>query len=130
MISFSAVWTSHCSERQLGGAASRRKSWLVIMANTKRNDPRFFVKNNFVKEAHPKCDPGCTLGARSASDQQNECRFEYNQDYKSHVLATCISGLPLYELSTTANAAVPTVAVDILAAADRTLSERVLISGG
>lgn len=35
--------------------------------------------------------------------------------YKNHVLVDCISGLPIYELTTTANVHDSTVALDILA---------------
>ena len=41
--------------------------------------------------------------------------------YKSHVLVDCISGLPLYELTTPGNVADSSVAVDILAAANQIL---------
>ena len=42
--------------------------------------------------------------------------------YKSHVLVDCISGLPLYELTTPGNVADSSVAAEILAAADQTIS--------
>lgn len=93
-----------------------------IMANTKQNNPKSFVKDKFSKEAHPKCDPDCALGVHSASNQHNERRYEFYWGYKSHVLVDCISGLPLYEQTTPANIMDSTVAVDILAAADQTLS--------
>lgn len=90
-----------------------------IMANTKQNNPKSFVKNKFSKEAHPKCDPDCALGVHSASNQHNERRYEFYWGYKSHVLVDCISGLPLYELTTPANIMDSTVALDILAAANQ-----------
>lgn len=90
-----------------------------IMANTKQNNPKSFVKNKFSKEAHPKCDLDCALGVHSASNQHNERRYEFYWGYKSHVLVDCISGLPLYELTTPANIMDSTVAVDILAAANQ-----------
>ena len=43
-------------------------------------------------------------------------------DTKSHVLVDCISGLPLYELTTPGNIADSSVAAEILAAADQTVS--------
>ena len=89
-----------------------------IMANTKQNNPKSFVKNKFSKEVHPRCDPDCALGVHSASNQHNERRYEFYWGYKSHVLADCISGLPLYGLTTPANIMDSTVAVDILAAAN------------
>ena len=90
-----------------------------IMANTKQNNPKSFVKNKFSKEVHPKCDPDCALGVHFASNQHNERRYEFYWGYKSHVLVDCISGLPLYELTTPANIMDSTVAVDILAAANQ-----------
>ena len=42
--------------------------------------------------------------------------------YKSHVLVDCISGLPLYELTTPGNVADSSVAAEILAAANQTVS--------
>ena len=42
--------------------------------------------------------------------------------YKSHVLVYCISGLPLYELTTPGNVADSSVAAEILAKADRVIS--------
>ena len=95
-----------------------------IMANTKQNNPKSFVNNRFSKEAHPKSDPDCALGVHSASNQHNERRFEFYWGYKSHVLVDCISGLPLYELTTPANIMDSTVAIDILAAANQTIPLR------
>ena len=88
-----------------------------VMANTKQNNPKSFAKSKFSKENHPKSDPDCALGVHSASNQHNERRYEY----KSHVLVDCISGLPLYELTTQANIMDSTVAIDILAAANQIL---------
>lgn len=74
-----------------------------VMANTRQNNPKSFVKDKFSKKSHPKCDPDCALGVHSASNQHNERRYEFYWGYKSHVLVDCISGLPLYELTTPAN---------------------------
>ena len=76
-----------------------------VMANTKQNNPKSFAKNKFSKENHPKSDPDCALGVHSASNQHNERRYEFYWGYKSHVLVDCISGLPLYELTTPGNVA-------------------------
>ena len=92
-----------------------------IMTNTKQNNPKSFAKSKFSKENHPKSDPDCALGVHSASNQHNERRYEFYWGYKSHVLVDCISGLPLYELTTPANIMDSTVAVDILAAANQIL---------
>ena len=93
-----------------------------VMANTKQNNPKSFAKSKFSKENHPKSDPDCALGVHSASNQHNERRYEFYWGYKSHVLVDCISGLPLYELTTPGNVADSSVAADILAAANQTVS--------
>ena len=93
-----------------------------VMANTKQNNPKSFAKNKFSKESHPKSGPDCALGVHSASNQHNERRYEFYWGYKSHVLVDCISGLPLYELTTPGNIADSSVAAEILAAADQTIS--------
>ena len=93
-----------------------------VMANTKQNNPKSFAKSKFSKENHPKSDPDCALGVHSASNQHNERRYAFYWGYKSHVLVDCISGLPLYELTTPGNIADSAVAAEILAAADQTIS--------
>ena len=93
-----------------------------VMANTKQNNPKSFAKNKFSKENHPKSDPDCALGVHSAANQHNERRYEFYWGYKSHVLVDCISGLPLYELTTPGNIADSFVAAEILAAANQTVS--------
>ena len=93
-----------------------------VMANTKQNNPKSFAKNKFSKEHRPKSDPDCALGVHSASNQHNERRYEFYWGYKSHVLVDCISGLPLYELTTPGNVADSSVAAEILAAANQTVS--------
>ena len=93
-----------------------------VMANTKQNNPKSFAKSKFSKENHPKSDPDCALGVHSASNQHNERRYEFYWGYKSHVLVDCISGLPLYELTTPGNVADSSVAAEILAEADRVTS--------
>ena len=93
-----------------------------VMANTKQNNPKSFAKNKFSKENHPKSDLDCALGIHSASNQHNERRYEFYWGYKSHVLVDCISGLPLYELTTPGNIADSSVAAEILAAANQTIS--------
>ena len=93
-----------------------------VMASTKQNNPKSFAKSKFSKENHPKSDPDCALGVHSASNQHNERRYEFYWGYKSHVLVDCISGLPLYELTTPGNIADSSVAAEILAAADQTIS--------
>ena len=58
---------------------------------------------------------------RQNNPKSNERRYEFYWGYKSHVLVDCISGLPLYELTTPANIMDSTVAVDILAAANQVI---------
>lgn len=95
-----------------------------ISANTRQNNPKSFAKNKFSKDNHPKCDPDCALGVHSASNQHNERRYEFYWGYKNHVLVDCISGLPLYELTTPANMTDSSVAKEILAAANTVLPLR------
>lgn len=93
-----------------------------VAANSKQNNPKTFAKDKFKPENHPKADPDCALGVHSASNQHNERRYEFYWGYKNHVLVDCISGLPLYELTTPANVADSSVVQEILAAANKTLS--------
>lgn len=95
-----------------------------VAANTKQNNPKSFAKDKFKPENHPKADPDCALGVHSASNQHNERRYEFYWGYKNHVLVDCISGLPLYELTTPANTADSTVVQEILAAANAVLPLR------
>lgn len=88
-----------------------------VMANTAQNNPKSFQKNRFSKESHPSSDPDCALGVYTASNQYNEKNYEFYWGYKSHVLVDCISGLPLYELTTPANVMDSTVVKKILNAA-------------
>ena len=77
------------------------------MANTRKNNLKAFMKNKFSKEVLPKSDPDCALGVHFASNQRSERRYEFYWGYKNHVLEDCISGLPLYELTTPANQTIP-----------------------
>lgn len=95
-----------------------------VAANTKQNNPKSFAKDKFKPENHPKADPDCALGVHSASNQHNERRYEFYWGYKNHVLVDCISGLPLYELTTPANTADSTVVQELLAAANTVLPLR------
>ena len=85
-----------------------------VMANTKHNNPKSFSKRKFLKSNPPKSDKDCKLGVHSASNQHSEKNFEYYWGYKNHVLVDCITGLPIYELTTGANVYDSTVALDIL----------------
>ena len=74
-----------------------------------------FLSNKFKPDNQPKADTDCKLGVHTASNQTNEKKYEFYWGYKNHVLVDCISGLPIYELTTTANVHDSTVALDILA---------------
>ena len=89
-----------------------------VAANTKQNNPKSFTKNKFNPEKQPKADPDCALGVHSASNQHNERRYEFYWGYKNHILVDCISGLPLFELTTPANTTDASVVPDILRSAD------------
>ena len=95
-----------------------------VMANTRQNNPKSFVADKFDPKNHPRCDADCALGVHSASNQHNERRYEFYWGYKSHVLIDCVSGLPLYELTTPANVADASPAKDILSASNQILPIR------
>ena len=86
-----------------------------VSANTSQNNPKSLLSNKFQPDNQPKADQDCKLGVHTASNQTNEKRYEFYWGYKSHVLVDCISGLPIYEMTTTAEVADSTVALDILA---------------
>lgn len=85
-----------------------------IHANVSANNPKSFKKNKFSKSNHPKSDKDCELGVHSASNQHNERKFEYYWGYKIHVLVDSITGLPICEITTTANVSDSAVTLDIL----------------
>ena len=95
-----------------------------VAANTSHNNPKSFRKDKFKKDNQPKGDRDCGLGVHSASNQYNEKNYEFYWGYKNHVLVDCITGLPIYELTTTAATADSTVALDILKHTDSFLSVR------
>lgn len=93
-----------------------------VNANTRHNNPKSFTKNKFSKDNQPKSDKDCGLGVHTASNQHNERNFEYYWGYKNHILVDCITGLPIYELTTSANVSDSTVALDILSKTNSFLS--------
>ena len=93
-----------------------------VNANTRHNNPKSFTKNKFSKDNQPKSDKDCGLGVHTASNQHNERNFEYYWGYKNHILVDCITGLPIYELTTSANVSDSTVALDILSQTNSFLS--------
>ena len=86
-----------------------------VAANTSLNNPKSFLPNKFKPHNQPIADKDCKLGIHSASNQTNEKKYEFYWGYKNHVLVDCISGLPISELTTTADVHDSTVALDILA---------------
>ena len=90
-----------------------------VAASTAQNNPKSFLKNKFSKDNQPKNDPDCALGVHTASNQHNEKNFAYYWGYKNHVLVDCISGLPVWELTTPANVADSAVTERILAEANQ-----------
>ena len=85
-----------------------------VMANTSQNNPKSFKKDKFNPDNQPKSDKDCALGVHTASNQHNEKKCEFYWGYKNHVLIDCITGLPIFELTTTADVSDSTVALDIL----------------
>ena len=85
-----------------------------IMANTSQNNPKSFKKDKFSPDNQPKSDKDCALGVHTASNQHNEKKCEFYWGYKNHVLVDCITGLPIFELTTTVDVSDSTVALDIL----------------
>lgn len=92
-----------------------------VFANTSQNNPKSFVSNKFNPDHQPAADADCKLGVHTASNQANEKKYEFYWGYKNHVLVDCISGLPIYEITTTADVADSSVALDILADTHRFL---------
>ncbi|MBR1735865.1 MAG: transposase [Firmicutes bacterium] len=93
-----------------------------IAANTSANNSKSFVKNKFSKDNQPKADKDCKLGVHTASNQINERKFNYYWGYKNHILVDCITGLPIFELTTTADVADSKVALHILSQTNKFLS--------
>ena len=93
-----------------------------VAANTAANNPKSFKKNKFLKNCQPKSDKECGLGVHTASNQINERNYEFYWGYKNHILVDCITGLPICELTTTADTADCSVALSILRQTNKFLS--------
>jgi len=93
-----------------------------IFANTKQNNPKSFAKNKFAKNNPPKSDPDCKLGVHTASNSFNEKNFDYYWGYKNLVLTDAISGLPVAEMTTTADVPELSITVDFLKETNRWFS--------
>lgn len=76
---------------------------MPIFANTKLNNPKSFSKNRFNKERTPAGDPTCRLGAHTASNDSNNKDYEWFWGYKDHLLLDAKYGLPIFNLTLTAN---------------------------
>ena len=92
-----------------------------VMANTAQNNPKSFAKDRFQNDHQPKRDKDCALGVHTASNQHDEKNYEFYWGYKNHILVDCISGLPIYEITTPANVADSTVTEEVLAGANTVL---------
>ena len=85
-----------------------------VNANTCQNNPKSFAKNKFSKGNQPKSDKDCRLGVHTASNQHSERKYELYWGYKNHILVDCITGLPIFEMTTTADVSDSAVTLDIL----------------
>lgn len=85
-----------------------------IMANTSQNNPKSFKKDKFNPNNQPKSDKDCALDVHTASNQHNEKKCEFYWGYKNHVLVDCITGLPIFELTTTVDVSDSTVALSFV----------------
>lgn len=85
-----------------------------IEANTSKNNSKSFDKSRFDKSIPPKSDKDCKLGVRTASNTYNEKNYEFYWGYKNHILVDAISGLPIAEITTTANIADSEIAIPLL----------------
>ena len=85
-----------------------------VKANVSNNNPKSFKKDKFSKASPPKADKNCRLGVQTASNQHNEKKYEFYWGYKNHILVDCISGLPVCELTTSANVSDSSVTLEIL----------------
>lgn len=85
-----------------------------VFANTKQNNPKSFASNKFSKKNHPKSDADCKLGVHTASNSHNEKKYEFYWGYKNVVLTDAISGLPIAEITTTAEVSESSMIIDFL----------------
>jgi len=84
-----------------------------INANTAKNNFKSFDKTRFNKSIPPKSDKDCKLRVRTASNAYNEKKYEFYWGYKNHILVDAISGLPIAEITTTANVTDGEVAIPL-----------------
>lgn len=107
--------------KELGAISSEFISFdsTPINANTKQNNPKSFTKNKFKKDNQPKADKDCRLGVHTASNEITEKNFEFYWGYKNFVLCDAISGLPIDEMTTTAEKADISIQIPFLAKTDK-----------
>ena len=74
-----------------------------IFANTKLNNPKSFVKNKFSKSNILVNAPDCGLGVHTASNDSNNKNYEFFWGYKDHVLLDAKYGLPICNITMTAD---------------------------
>lgn len=87
---------------------------MPIFANTKLNNPHAFRFDKDGNLKQPKADLDCRLGAHSSSNAIGKNKVYYYQGYKEHVAVDCISGLPIACLTTPADVADCSVALDLV----------------
>lgn len=76
---------------------------MPIFANTKLNIPKSFSKSRFKKDQTPAGDSNCRLGTHTASNDSNNKDYEFFWDYKDHLLLDAKYGLPIFNMTHTAN---------------------------
>ena len=85
-----------------------------VFANTKQNNPKSFVSNKFNKDNYLKSDLDCKSGVYTASNSHNEKKYEFYWGYKNIVLTDAICGLPIAEITTTADVSEASMVIDFL----------------
>lgn len=85
-----------------------------IEANTSKNNSKSFDKSRFDKSIPPTSDKNCKLGIKTASNAYNKKNYEFYWGYKNYILVDAISGLPIIELTTTANVSDSEIAIPLL----------------
>ena len=76
---------------------------MPIFANTKLNNPKSFSKSRFKKSQVPTGDSNCKLGVHTASNDSSNKDYEYFWGYKDHLILDDKYGLPIFNLTLTAN---------------------------
>jgi hypothetical protein len=84
------------------------------ISSPSQNNSKSFVKNKFSNANQPKAGKDCKLGVHTASKQTKEKNYEFYWGYNNPVLVDCITGLPIFEMTTAANVHDSSVALDIL----------------